>query len=566
MTKRVVRFFPMIFLLALFLPGEGLFAFGRKEAPAEAEPVNTEWVLCITDPDVSTLPVSRQISGTTVVRSLANTLSNLSFRFRGEEESAYYRDYAWAKSRSAAAKALAAKQSERDLLIYRGDPSWRYKKNLKAVDDAIAKLEDDLAGIDALAPAVEAKPVFTLTEGNVNGTYPAPPEPGGEYRFCTDQKADAFLTETLSEYHGRIYLKIRMYTLFTRSYSFEDSILFSSEDLNEAVDEISGRLAAAVSEALPSAILVHATPPDAMVLIDGALEGMREAGQVPAEQTPPEEISSGQTPPEQTQPKQISLEQVPSGQVPAEQVPQEIHIRSPGTVEVAVRADNYNPVSFPVELKPGELADLYIELTPLSLTAFDIEVPGNPGSKVYMGGLYVGETPLTLELPKSQFAYISVETPDEDIGTAVFRDNSLVKGSSQFIRKGDASGTALFSTKTPVNPEEKRVDRARRGFYGVYGAFWFILPASLITAGIAGTYIIANNLYAGTPGADLQSDAYKRIYDNALTGRNVQIAAYSVMGAALGVTFFQIFRYLYVSGADATPIVKVPPNETRTAP
>ena len=492
--KRNTCFFSLPFLLLLLFIGQELFAFGSKETEEPAI-VNTEYVFCITAPDVSGLSLSRQITGDTVVRSLAAVFSNLSFRFRGEQEAAYYRDYAWAKSRSDAASALAAKRTERDLLVYRGDPGWKYRKDLKAADDAIVKLEADLAKIDSLAPVAEEKPLFRLTDGNTSGTYPDPPKPGGEYRFCADQKADAFLTGTLSEYHDRIYLKIRMYTLYTRSYSYEDSVLFSSEDLNDAMDEISGRLAAAVSETYQSAILVHTIPQDAMVLVDGAFAGQGE-------------------------------------------MRKRTHL--PGTAEIEVRADNHVPVSFPLELNPGELAELFVNLTPLGFSAFEAVVPGSPGSKVYLGGLYVGETPLTLELPRDEFTYISVETPEGEIGSAVYRDNELVKGNAQFVRHGGGGREAVFTTKIPIAPEEKRVDKARRGFYGAYGAFWIILPVSLLTAGVATSYISIN-------------------HDTALWN-GVNIGANVTWGVSLGVTLFQIVRYLYISRADATPIVKAAPK------
>ena len=492
--KRSICFFSIFIFLLLCFSGEGLFASGRREAPDETVPVNTEYVFCITAPDVSALPLSRQIAGDTVVRSLARSLSSLDFRFRGEEESSYYRDYAWAKVRADASKALAAKRNERDLLVYRGDPSWRYRKNLKAVDNAIAKLEEELVKIDSTAPSPELKPLFKLTDGNRNGTYPAPPKPGNEYRFCVEQKADAFLTSSLSEYHGRIYLNIRMYTLHTRSFSFEDSVLFSSDDLNDAMVEISGRLASAVSETFQSVILVHANPPEAMVLIDGSFAGLGET---------------------------------------------EKRTHLPGVVEVAVRADNYVPVAFPLELNPGELAEVRIDLTPLGVSVFNAAVPGRAGSKVFLGGLYVGETPLTLELPRNQFSYISVETPEGEIGSAVYRDNNLVKGNAQFVWQDDRSREVVFGTKKPVSPEEKRVDRARRGFYGAYGAFWIILPVSLLVSGVAVT-----NINAGRD-TELSNAVY--------VGANI------TWGLSLGVTLIQIIRYCYIAGADATPIVKAAP-------
>ena len=508
----------MSLLYFTLIIGPELNAFGKKEEIEVPKPVNPEWILCITEIDTSAMPMSQQIIGGMITKNLADSVSKLDFRFRGDDESDYYRNYAWAKSRSEAAKTLQTKRNERDLLLYRGDPEWKYRKNLKTVNEAISKLESDLEKINALAPVVEKKPVLILSPVSGSGSYPKPPEGGTEYRFCTAQKADAFLSGSLSEYHDRIFLTIRMYTLHTRSFSFEESVLFSPENLNEAMDEISGHLAAAVSESLPSAVYVHASPPEAMVLVDGSLA-----------------------------------------------IPDEIKYRSPGETEVTVRADNFIPVSASIELNPGELTEFFINLSPLSLTAFEASVPNNPGSKVYLGSLYVGEAPLTLELPGTSYVYISVETPQGEIGSAVYRDNSLVKGNAQFTRIGnDGAANAAFTTRVPVSPEDKRVDNARQSFYGAYGAFWFILPASLLTAGFAQNYVYANNMAASRNMYNDDPETKKRIYDNAVLGRNIAIGAYSVMGVALGVTFFQIFRYLYISGGDATPIVKHVPSASET--
>ena len=490
--NKCVRFFCFVFFtFAVFAAAPPLYAKGRKDTLAETEPVNTEWTLCITAFDVSGLPVSRHITGDTVMKSLAGTLQNMSFRFRGEEEAAYYRDYAWAKTRSDAANALQAKRNERDQLIYRGDPKWRYRKNLKIVDTAIAELEEKLAEIEAVPPFVEKKPVLNLSGQNTGGIYPQPPDTGSEYNFCTSQKADGFLTGSLSEYHGRIFLSVKIYTLYTRSYSYEDSVLFSSEDLSGAMDEISGRIAAAVSETLPSAILVHVTPPEAITLIGDSFAGRGDM---------------------------------------------DMRLHSPGETGITVRSDNYLPVSFPLELNEGELAELFIDLTPLANSAFEASVPGKDGSKVFLGSLYLGETPLSFQLPRSQYSYISVETPDGETGSIVYRDNDLVRGSAHFVRVDDSTGKAAFSTKTPISPEEKRVDRARRGFYITYGTFWIVLPVSLMVSGIANSHIA--------------------IQDNLAVWNNVKLGANIAWGTALGVTLFQIIRYLYISGGDSTPVFK----------
>jgi len=483
-----------LFLLC-FAMLNALFASGKKQKEEEKKPVNNQWALCITAFDVSAISPAWQTAGDTVTRSIAASLQNLDFRFWGEEESDYYRDYAWAKNRVTAMEALVKKRNERDALLFKGDPLWKYEKDLKAIDDAILKLEKDVAAVEGQAPLVEGKPVFTLSEKNLKGTFPPPPQPGTEYRFCTTEKADAILSGSLSEYYGRIFLELKMYTRYTNSYSYKNSILFSTEDLNKAVAEISEHLAQAVSDTFPSAILVRSNPANAMITIDGVFVGQGETEQ---------------------------------------------RIHSPGKAEIAITADNYIPVSLPLELNPGELAELSVDLTSRGITTFNAEVSDKPGSKVFVGSLYMGETPLTLELPKSESTYISVETPEGGIGSLILRDSNLIRGSAQFASANDFV-KADFLTAPPVSEEEKKVENARRNFYSTYGAFWFVLPAALLAGGIAGTHEAISN------------DA--GIYSIFRMGTNI------AWGAALGVTLYQVIRYLYVSREDPTPIVKVPTKD-----
>jgi hypothetical protein len=481
-----------LFLFLLFFAMlNSLFAFGKKQKEEEKKPVNNQWTLCITAFDVSTISPAWQTAGDTVTRSIAAALQNLDFRFRGEDESEYYRDYAWAKNRVTAMDALVKKRNERDALLFRGDPLWKYEKDLKAIDEAILKLEESIAAVEENAPLVEEKPAFTLSDKNLKGTFPPPPSPGAEYRFCTTEKADAILSGSLSEYYGRIFLELKMYTRHTNSYSYKNSILFSTEDLNKAVAEISDHLAEAVSDTYPSAIIVRSNPVNAMVTIDGIFAGQGETEQ---------------------------------------------RTHSPGKAEIAITADNYATISVPLELNPGELAELSVDLAPRGVTTFNAEVSDNPGSKVFVGSLYMGETPLTLELPKNESTYISVETPESDIGSLIIRNSSLVRGNALFSSTNDFV-TADFLTAAPVSEEEKKVENARRKFYSTYGVFWFVLPAALLAGGIAGTHEAINH----------DAGAYSLLR----MGSNI------AWGSALGVTLYQAFRYLYVSREDSTPIVKV---------
>ena len=486
-----IRFYAFAIVFMIFVSANGLFALGRTETAA-VDFQHNEWVLCITAFDVSDLPVARQIMGDLAVRSIAHSIERLDFRLRTEEELAFYRDHAWAQNRARAARALETRRNQRDLLIFQGEPGWRFRRNIQTHNEAILRLEEEMALVNATAPFVASRPRLSLTSGNQAGNFPRPPAPGDERRFAVEQRADAILTGRLSEFHGRLALSVGLYALYAGAFIYEDFVLFSAEDFDAALDEISGRLALAVSGTLPAGIKVHASPENAMLLVDGRFAALEE-----------------------------------------------VHIFSPGTFEIAIYADNHLSAHVPVELFPGELTEVFIDLPPLGTNLLFADVPGSPGSSVFLGGLFVGETPLMLELPRAEFVYISVETPEGEVASMVYKDNTMITGSARFTRiDGGTAGTAIFQTSMPVPPEERRVTRARRGFYGAYGALWIILPVALLTSGVAMNHIAVNN--------------NPQFYSGIHTG--AQIA----WGTALGVTLFQAFRYLHISSrTEAMPIVRV---------
>jgi hypothetical protein len=494
-------FFSLLVFMFLVL-GHELFAFGRRQVEEERAPIDTEWTLYITAFDVSAMSPAWQTAGDTLTRRLVAGLQNVNFRLRGEDEYIFQRDLALARSKRTAAEALARKRSERDLLIFRGDPGWRYQRALRAIDADILKLEEDFAALDGAFPVVETKPVFKLHSRNIGGVFLPPPEPGMENRFLTQQNADAFLTGRFSEFHGRIFLELEMYTRYTASFSFLDEVLFSPEDFDIVLDEITGRLTMEVFGDAPSMIIVHATPPEAMVLIDGLFAGHGEV--------------------------EYSL--------------------FPGEAEISLQADNYISVTFPLELDAGEYAEVFINLTPLGLNAFGADTFNMPGSRVFQGALFVGETPLTLELPRNELVHITVETVDGEIGSVIYRDNSLFRGSAQFVRLDENYGRADFITALPATDEERRVARARNAFYITYGVLWFALPAGLLARGFAD-----NHLNSRDPAAVSRANLI-------MNGAN------GLIGVAVGATVFQIFRYIRASRRDAMPLARVIQPEPEPEP
>jgi hypothetical protein len=475
----------LVFAVFCFFPF-GIFGKGKTEAEEEKTPINQEWVLCVTAFDTGALSASRQIMGNVITANLVDHLNSVNYRIRMSPEYVYYEETAWAKARMEKGKEIAVKRDERDQMLFRGTPSWRYRRDIKAKNEEIKKLEEEYQKIDAAKPLVFDKPAVVLTEGNRNGIFPLPPEAGKEYGFCVSQKVDAFLTGVVTEFHGRIFVNLRIYTLYSRSYSYEDNTIFSLDDINLVMNELAGRLNAAISETAPAAIRVRAEPENAMVLIDGSFAGRGATD---------------------------TLE------------------HSPGPVEVTVTAERYNSASVPLELTAGEVTELSLDLQPLAHSAFTIEAEERPGSAVYRGNLYAGESPLAAELPLGQYENIVVQTPDGETGSVVVQGGNL------------ASGNLILKTSPP--PEAKQVDRFRKKFYGAYGRFWFALPVAFLLYGMSTAY---TNSYT--------NNTLPQLYENALTYRYVSIGAIVIAGGFLAESLFRTGRYLYATGRNETKLAK----------
>jgi hypothetical protein len=470
--------------------------FGRaKVEEAEKTPQNNEWILCVTNFDMTALPPNYRIAGEVVNRNLVNTITAVEHRARVSKEYAYYEGYAWAQARIAAAKALAAKRNERDLLLYRGEPEWRYRRSLKTIDDDIIKLEETLAKTEAEKPLITEEPVFNFTGGNISGTFPEAPPEGGEYQFCRNQKADAFLAGKIIELYGRMYISLRLYAVYTRSFIYEDNIIFSPDDADDAVKEVAGRLIAVLAGSKPAAITIRVEPEDTLVLINQKFAGRGE----------------------------IAVREYP-----------------PGKVTVALSAENHAPQTIETELFAGELTEIETTLAPLGLAEVNIDVPGKTGVLVYRGAMYAGEAPLTLRLPANQFDYVQVETSGLETAQAVFMSPAIFNETTDLSLK----------TKIPPPTGQKRVDKARRQYYWAWGGAWITGALAWMFYGLQTTY---TNTYLATPQA---VDPSMELYNQTRAISYTSIGALVLLGAAVAYDAFQLVRYIYISGQDTAPIVK----------
>jgi hypothetical protein len=423
-------------------------------------------------------------------RSLAASLNHVNTHARSPEEYTYYEDYAWSRDKQTAANNLVSKREERDRLIFRGESRNVYQKALKTVDEAIKKLEEELVRINTTRPLIENRPVFKFTESNINGNFPVPPVSGTEYSFCIREKADAFLTGVVSEFHGRIYLELKLYTLYSRSYEYEDFAVFSLEDNQAAVNELGERLVAAVSGSGSAALVVKGEPKGATVLLDGSFTARLDTEAIEY---------------------------------------------APGEVEVDVYAEGYTPFTMPLELNSGEIAELYISLSPEALAHLTIDVPGKEGTRLYRGALYIGDTPLSLSLAPGG-DYIYLESPDgETAGVVIEMEQSLEETEERLNLK----------TVLPPPEDEDRINRDRKKLYGAYGRAWIALPLAFLLGGITDSFIQTYN-YRYEPA----------LYDKALAGHYLRIGGWALVGLAAGEYIFRIYRYLKTAGERAPLPVK----------
>jgi len=469
-----------------------LFASGKKEE-TETKTQNDEWVLCVTDFNVSSVPEDKLSVSSVITKKVVDRIKIISYRTRISAEYAYYEGYAWSRKRSDAAKALSAKLEERSAQIFRGDASWKYKQNLEKIDAEIETLKLALEDVEKEAPSINKQPEFKLTSGNLSGSFPASPVAGGEYKFCQNQKADACLQGTIMDFHGRFYVSIKLYTVYTRSFVYEDSVIFSVEDMESAMDEITGKLLMVISGNKPAAIVVKAEPDNALVLINKSFSGKGNTG---------------------------------------------IIEQPPGKLTITASAPDYESMTLETELSAGELTEINLKLKQIEFG--DVNLSGfSQGGNFYHGALYLGESPLTLHVPLNQMEYVELETDDNKKGTAVFYTPE----------NNDYAYSLSLNTRTIL--PKGRVDRARTWYYWAWGGTWLTGIFAWIT------YNTYNSMDAAIRyNYDKNNEVNAKFHSNYTKMYYISMGAVIAVCAAVAYEIFHIGRYVYISNQGTTPVIK----------
>ena len=487
----------IIFFLLFFILIIQVYAGGSAQAAErETRIQNNEWILCITNPDISSLPPDRAGIVDIITRKLVDRLKDVSYRTRISPEYAYYEEQAWFNDRTAAARALTAKLEERSSLIYRGDPIWRYRQNLARIDAEIEKLRASLEETENNAPVINRDPVFRLTNANLDFSFPAAPGAGLESRFCRDQRIDAFLVSSVTEFYGRYLLSVKLYTAYTGTYTWEDSIIFSPENTDSALDDIARRLISVLSGNQPASVTINAQPQEALVLINRSFIGRGDIGTL--------------------------------------QYP-------PGTIIIDVSAPHHESITLKTDLSGGELVDININLNPIEYV--NVDISAETQGSIYRGSLYIGEAPLTLRLPLNSLEYIEFETEDLNKTSIVFQTPDT-PGFMQALS---------FNAAIPL--QSGLIDMERQHFYWAWGGTWIAgITAWLAYYSFVSADFTVRHNYNTT---GMLNEAFFNSYQNKY---NFYIGTIIVAGAAAGYGIYRLVRYISAANNEAIPIIKTGRN------
>jgi hypothetical protein len=474
-----------------------VFALGKQEED-EVKTQNNRWILCVTKFDISSLPEERINVASVITRKIVERMTNINYRSRVDPEYAYYEEFAWSRDRGVAARALTSKLNERSMQIYRGNPNWRYRRNIARLDAEIEALRASLEEAENTIPLIEWEPVFDLTPGNLEYIFPDAPAADTEYRFCVEQRADGFLSGSITDFHGRFLLSIKLYTVYRRAFVWEDRIIFSHNDLESALDEITRRLLIELSGNNPVTVAIKTEPEDTLVLINSSFAAR--------------------------------------GQSTRLEYP-------PGRVTISASAPNHDSLTYETEFFGGELVEISIRLNPIEYG--NMEILGDVDGNIYHGSLYVGQAPLTLRLPANKMEYIEFLSEDDGAetrrGTVVF----------QTPEAGDFSQTLFIQSRVPVS--EGRIDRERRGYYWSYAGTWISGIAAWIAyyTFISADYAIKYN-YSQTGMYD------SKFYNEYIRMNDIYRGTLMAVGVISAYSIYRMIRYIYFANRSAMPAVKRP--------
>ncbi len=375
---------------------------------------------------------------------------------------------------AASLKVLETARGTRDALLFKGYPQWKYEKEAAKTDLALTQAETGLREASDFDPAVTPDRPIKASADNKAGLFLPVPKVGTERALCETKKLDALLLGKVEDFFGRTYVSVRLYSALLDADLWSWETLFGPEDRETVLEELKSRARAAASGLNSAAISIRTNTPEADIFIDGILVGQGSVG-------------------------------------PFE--------HAPGPLRLGLRAEGQANLETTIELNADEHARLDLRLatvpmTGILITAIDAEgVPTIPDARLRLDSLFVGTTPMSVELPSGKWYYVEAEVPDAGmlpVGLAEVPDTGeMLDGASigkaalveqvappaeprsvvASVFFADSSGILRLQPGELPDRDTKPVEDARRAFYNAFGRFFLVLPFAFFVSGTTTVYM-----------------------------------------------------------------------------
>lgn len=213
----------------------------------------------------------------------------------------------------------------------------------------------------------------------------------------------------------------------------------------------------------------------------------------------------------------------------------DLGIVEPTPVRVVARAGGFRSRVETIELRPGERVRQEWTLVPREAARRSITTDP-PGARVWVGGLYRGETPLELPLDDRP-QYLEIELAGHDpVTQTVWPDQST-----------------LSFTLQPSSPARK-LEEARGWFYLALGSFTLSFFSYILFRGLEYEYLQLSNDFlqdflSTPPGFRTQEqlDKVNLSYTFQQTFQNGGYALLGLTAVLFGWTVWELFRYIDVA-------------------
>lgn len=478
-----------IFFLIFILIPVFAFSFGfskKTEDAIEAVPSpesDAQWVLGIAEPhiDPAMQSTNRLQAYAFAQELLASIIDKNILLERKEIELSGLSEHRSNTEVQKLHKNLFDQIKTRDQLIFKGMQEWKYRselaKSIQTIKDTKKKLELEKNKEYLVGPRGKLDVHKTNKEGGFLNFSSSEPHK----KYCLEQRLDGLLVLDFLARYDYILFSWELYIPWQQEAIARDSLMFSPDVQEDALYEsilyilslLQGRPLAQIQCAM-------ADEEDFELFIDG-------------------------------RPMNTALDSL---------------FIEGGYHKFDINKEGYLPISQTIFIKGGEQLILrpHLQVQKTKTVFLNMQDPQADDSSnidIRLNGMYIGQTPLSLEIPEIEPTVLSLHKDG-------FADKS-------YLLEEDIDGHLAFSMPE-ILPKNKQVEYSRKRFYMAFGIFFISLPVSFFANAASSSYSEAL-FRTGNP----------IFYDPAVTSLSISYAAWTGTGLLFANTVFQLYRYLAAS-------------------